>query len=182
MKRFFGPAATIAAAAALVALFVFGLTRQGDNRSLDNAVAAGQRPVAPDASLQALGASGSKRSLASYRGHVVVLNFWASWCVPCAAEASLLERTQGQLAATGGTVLGVAFEDATPDSLQFERAHKITYPSLRDSSGTLAQKYGTKALPETFVLDPHGRVVAISRGQITQQAFLDRAIAQAKQQ
>lgn len=179
MKRFLGPAATIVAAAALVALFVFGLAKQGDNRSLDEAVAAGRRPVAPDTRLPMLG-SGAARSLAAYRGHVVVLNFWASWCVPCAAEALLLEHAQRQLAASGGTVLGVAFEDATPDSLKFVRDHGITYPSVRDPSGALAQKYGTKALPETFVVDPRGRVVAISRGEITQQAFLDRAITRAE--
>jgi len=116
------------------------------------------------------------------RGHVVVVNFWASWCVPCAAEAPLLEHTQQLLAPSGGTVLGIAFEDATPDSLRFERVHKITYPSLRDPAGALAHRYGTNALPETFVLDAQGRVVAVSRGEINKQAFLDQAIARAGRQ
>ncbi|GAC1438322.1 MAG: TlpA disulfide reductase family protein [Solirubrobacteraceae bacterium] len=181
VKRILGPAASIAVAAALLALFVFGLAKQSDNRSLDQAVISGKRPPAPNGSLPLLDAAGS-RSLAAYRGRVVVLNFWASWCGPCADEAALLQHTQQQLQQRGsGTVLGVAYEDNTPDSLNFERRHAITYPSLRDASGTLAQKYGTKALPETFVLDRLGRVVAISRGQITQQAFLDKAIARAQQ-
>ncbi len=169
-----------AVAAAVIALLVFGLGTQGASRSLDNAVDRGQRPAAPDRTLPILGAAGA-RSLASYRGRVVVVNFWASWCDPCAAEAPLLEQTQRQLAASGaGTVLGVAYKDLTPDSLSFVRTQKLTYPSLRDSAGRLASAYGTDALPETFVLDRKSRVVAISRGQITKPAFLARAITEAE--
>ncbi|MEA2298897.1 MAG: cytochrome c biosis protein CcmG, thiol:disulfide interchange protein DsbE [Solirubrobacteraceae bacterium] len=179
MKRILGPALAAAVAAAAVALLVFGLGTQGASRTLDNAVDQGRLPVAPDRTLPVLGAPGS-RSLASYRGQVVVLNFWASWCDPCAAEAPLLEAAQRQLVASrGGTVLGVAYKDLTPDSLGFVRTHRLTYPSLRDSDGKLAGAYGTDALPETFVLDRQSRVVAISRGQISRPAFLAAAIAKA---
>ncbi len=180
MKRFLGPGLAAAVAAAAVALLVFGLGAQGASRALDNAVDRGGRPAAPDRTLPILGAAGSQ-SLASYRGRIVVLNFWASWCDPCVAEAPLLERVQRQLATTGtGTVLGVAYKNLTPDALGFVRAQHLTYPSLRDSQGILAGAYGTDALPETFVLDRHSRVVAISRGQITQQSFLTQAIAKAQ--
>jgi cytochrome c biogenesis protein CcmG/thiol:disulfide interchange protein DsbE len=180
VKRFLGPALAAAVAAAAVALLVFGLGAQGASRSLDNAVDQGRRPPAPDRTLPVLGAAGS-RALASYRGRVVVLNFWASWCDPCVAEAPLLEQVQRQLAATGaGTVLGVAYKDLTPDALGFVRRQRLTYPSLRDSDGRLASAYGTDALPETFVLDRQSRVVAISRGQITRPAFLAQAIAKAQ--
>jgi cytochrome c biogenesis protein CcmG/thiol:disulfide interchange protein DsbE len=180
VKRFLGPALAAAVAAAAVALLVFGLGTQGASRGLDNAVDQGRRPAAPDRTLPMLGAAGS-RSLASYRGRVVVLNFWASWCDPCIAEAPLLEQAQRQLAATGaGTVLGVAYKDLTPDSLGFVHSQHLTYPSLRDSDGKLASAYGTDALPETFVLDRQSRVVAISRGQITRPAFLAQAIARAQ--
>jgi cytochrome c biogenesis protein CcmG/thiol:disulfide interchange protein DsbE len=180
VKRSLGPALAAAVAAAAVALLVFGLGSQGASRALDNAVDQGQRPLAPDRALPVLGAPGS-RSLASFRGHVVVLNFWASWCDPCAAEAPMLEQAQRQLTASrSGTVLGVAYKDLTPDSLGFVRAQHLTYPSLRDSDGQLASAYGTDALPETFVLDRQSRVVAISRGQITRPTFLAQAIAKAK--
>ncbi len=180
MKRHLGPALAAIVAVAAVALLVFGLGTQGASRALDNAVAAGRRPTAPDRSLPMLGAPGSA-SLKSYRGRVVVLNFWASWCVPCASEAPLLERAQGQLtAAHAGTVLGVTFKDLIPDSMAFVAKEHLTYPSLRDGDGRLASTYGTDALPETFVIDRHSRVVAISRGQILQQAFLTQAIARAQ--
>ncbi|HEX3872664.1 MAG TPA: TlpA disulfide reductase family protein [Solirubrobacteraceae bacterium] len=180
MKRVLGPAITVAVALAAVGLFVFGLHNQGASRALDNAVADGQRPAAPDRTLPMLGAPGS-RSLANYRGKVVVLNFWASWCDPCAAESPLLETAERQLAATGqGTVLGVTYKDFTSDSLAFIRTHGLTYPSLRDSTGALANAFGTEALPETFVLDRDSRVVAISRGQILRQSFLTQAIAKAE--
>jgi cytochrome c biogenesis protein CcmG/thiol:disulfide interchange protein DsbE len=181
VKRVLGPALAIVAALAAVGLFVFGLRDQGASRALDNAVARGQRPLAPDRTLPMLGAPGF-RSLADYRGKVVVLNFWASWCTPCAAESPLLETAQRQLAASGqGTVLGVTYKDITSDSLGFIRTHGLTYPSLRDSAGALANLFGTEALPETFVLDRNSHVVAISRGQITQQAFLTQAVAKAEQ-
>jgi cytochrome c biogenesis protein CcmG, thiol:disulfide interchange protein DsbE len=181
VKRRLGPAVVVVAALAVVGLFIFGLTDQGASRALDNAVASGHRPLAPDRTLPMLGSPGS-RSLADYRGKVVVLNFWASWCAPCAAESPILETAERQLVADGeGTVLGVTYKDFTNDSLAFIRSHGLTYPSLRDSSGALANAFGTEALPETFVLDRDSRVVAISRGEITQQSFLTEAIAKAEQ-
>ncbi|HEY5196682.1 MAG TPA: TlpA disulfide reductase family protein [Solirubrobacteraceae bacterium] len=182
MKRILGPAIVATVALAAVALFIFGLRDQGASRALDNAVANGQRPTAPDRTLPMLDAAGT-RSLADYRGKVVVLNFWASWCAPCAAESTILETAERQLASTGqGTVLGVTYKDFTSDSVDFVHTHRLTYPSLRDSTGALANAFGTDALPETFVLDRDSRVVAISRGQITRQAFLTQAIAKAEQQ
>jgi cytochrome c biogenesis protein CcmG, thiol:disulfide interchange protein DsbE len=180
VKRVLGPAITIAVALAAVGLFVFGLSNQGASRALDNAVADGQRPVAPDRTLPMLGAPGS-RSLADYRGKVVVLNFWASWCAPCAAESAILETAERQLAASGqGTVLGVTYKDFASDSLAFIHTHGLTYPSLRDGTGGLANAFGTEALPETFVIDRDSHIVAISRGQITRQSFLTQAIAKAE--
>lgn len=180
MKRSFGPAIAVAVALSAVALFIFGLHNQGASRALDNAVAAGRRPLAPDRTLPMLGAPGA-RSLADYRGKVVVLNFWASWCDPCAAESPTLETAERQLAASGqGTVLGVSYKDISSDSLGFIHAHGLTYPSLRDGTGALANAFGTEELPETFVLDRDSRVVAISRGQITQPSFLTQAIAKAE--
>ncbi|QEC47890.1 TlpA family protein disulfide reductase [Baekduia soli] len=169
-------------ALALVGLLVYGVVRGGEHSTLDDAVKSGKRPSAPGLTLQRplLDGSGS-RSLADYKGQVVVLNFWASWCGPCAAEAPVLERTQKQLVADHvGTVLGATYNDAIADSERFYRSHKVTYPSVRDVGTDLAQKYGTRALPETFVLDRAGKIVAISRGQINQK-FLDAAIARARQ-
>ena len=104
-----------------------------------------------------------------------MLNFWASWCGPCEAEAPVLERAQQRLAGSGGTVLGVTYKDDADASRDFVRKYKLTYPSLRDDRLDLAPKYGTTKLPETFVLDKAGHVVAMSRGEVSQD-FLTRAI------
>lgn len=167
------------AGACLIGLLVYGVTTQGASRTLDEAVAKGQHPPAPQAArtLPVLSGTttGAGDSLAAYRGKVVVLNFWASWCVPCQTEAPLLERAQSRLQQHNGTVLGVTYLDASSDSKGFVREHRITYPNLRDTTGEFAHAYGTDQLPESFVIDRDGGVVAVSRGEIDQ-AFLNDAI------
>jgi cytochrome c biogenesis protein CcmG/thiol:disulfide interchange protein DsbE len=172
---------TIAAvlAVALIALLGYGVLAKGEDTSLDEAVANGRRPVAPTRELPMLGASG-QRSPADYRGKVVVLNFWANWCVPCQDEAPVLKRAQARLEKLdAGTVLGVTYREASPNSLKFVRDHQIPYPSVRDVEGQLAEDYGTHKLPETFVIDREGRIAAIARGQVsdaTMTQMLDRVL------
>lgn len=150
----------------LVGLLVFGVLQTGDDSSIDQALARGEHPVAHDAALPPLG-GGAGRTLADYRGDgYVIVNFFASWCEPCSEEAPLLNRLQRRL--TGrGTLVGVAWNDATEDSRRFVRTHDIGYPVLRDVDGAFAKAYGVKGMPETFVIDPHGRIVALQRSQLT---------------
>ena len=179
MKRSAVPIAVAVLAAALVGLLVYGVLARRDDTSLDAAVKKGQRPTAHGAGVTLPTLDGKARgSLAQLRGKVVVLNFWASWCGPCANEAPVLERAQQRLAGSG-TVLGVTYKDDAESSRDFVRKHRLTYPSLRDDRLALAPKYGTTALPETFVLDKAGHVVAMSRGEVSQ-AFLTRAIDRAQ--
>jgi cytochrome c biogenesis protein CcmG/thiol:disulfide interchange protein DsbE len=173
--------ATLAAlcGAGLIGLLVYGVTALSPSRTLDQALASGERPLAPDARVALPVLGGGLQTLGAHRGEVVVLNFWASWCPPCEEEAPLLERAQPTLSRSRATVLGVTYKDTTTDSQAFVRRYHLSYPVLRDSTGAFAHAYGTDKLPETFLIDRGGRVVAISRGEVDS-AFVDRAIALAR--
>ncbi len=153
---------------ALLALLVFGVARNTANTSLDAQLAKGILPMAPAShlTLPILGGTGTE-DLADLRGKVVVVNIFASWCDPCAAEAPVLEQTQKQIAGRGGTIVGVTYLDAAPDSEQFVKAHGITYPVLRDVGTTFTQAWGTTGVPETYVINRQGRVAAIRRYEVS---------------
>ena len=169
------PTMVLVVSVLLVALLTYGVLAQRDDISLDKAMARGERPVAPGAGIQrpVLGGRGT-RSLADYRGRVVVLNFWASWCDPCRQEAPVLEEASKALGSRG-VVLGATYQDTARDSLRFKREEHLTYLSVRDVGRTLSEKYGTRALPETFVVDRTGRIVAMRRGALDR-SWLDRAL------
>jgi cytochrome c biogenesis protein CcmG, thiol:disulfide interchange protein DsbE len=164
------------AGAALIALLIYGLSAHSSNRTLDELVAKGEQPAVPQATrrlpiLQGHGAY----SVSAYRGKVVLMNIWASWCIPCQQEAPELQRTQRTLASYNATVLGVTYEDAAPDSIKFIHSNHLSYPDLRDDDGEFARAFGTDEVPESFLINRSGRIVAIERNEL-RSAFLTKAI------
>jgi cytochrome c biogenesis protein CcmG/thiol:disulfide interchange protein DsbE len=155
----------VAMAAALVGLLAYGLASQGTDTSIDQAISEGKRIEAPNADLARLGTSGSA-SLTDYRGKVVVLNFWASWCKPCRDELPLLERTHKSIAGKNAVVLGVNYKDISSDALGYVRKYGLTFESLRDPDGRFAERYGSRAFPETFIIDRTGKVADRRRGPV----------------
>jgi len=98
-----------------------------------------------------------KLELASLRGKVVVLNFWASWCVPCKQEAPALEKIWREYKSKGVVVLGVDSEDYSGDARSFMRKYRITYPVVREPGNDLWGPYGVSGVPETRVIDRQGK-------------------------
>jgi cytochrome c biogenesis protein CcmG/thiol:disulfide interchange protein DsbE len=145
----------------------------GESTTLDDAVKSGERPAASTRALPLL--DGGEASLEDYKGKPVIVNFWASWCGPCKDEAPLLERAHARLEKAGGTVLGVTVSDASDDSRAFMRKYSLSFPSLRDVEGELGEDFDTSGVPESFAIDADGRIVAISRGQVSQE-FVDTAL------
>jgi cytochrome c biogenesis protein CcmG, thiol:disulfide interchange protein DsbE len=177
MRRALSPApiAIVCVLLALIALLAYGLAQNEPDRGVDEALARGERSPAPAFELPKLGGGGSE-SLADYRGRVVVLNFWASWCKPCRDESPLLERWHRRIRGRGATVLGVDILDVTGRAQDFIHEYGLSYPMLKDKDGVGLDKFGVVAYPETFVIDRQGRIAAVARGPVDD-AFMRRNVA-----
>jgi cytochrome c biogenesis protein CcmG, thiol:disulfide interchange protein DsbE len=159
------PIAVLCAVVALVALLAYGLASNEPDRKVEDALAAGERQPAPELRLPNLDGEGSG-SLADYKGQVVVLNFWASWCEPCRAESPLLQRWHRRLEKSDSVVLGIDVQDVDQDALDFVDEYGLTYPMLRDGPGDTRDDFGILGLPETFVIDRRGRITQVARGPV----------------
>ena len=143
----------------LLVLFTWRLVTQERGRGLAHAVAAGRAPAAPDFSLPRLNGNGKLR-LSDLRGHVVLLNFWASWCIPCRTEAPRLAAAWRRWHGRGVVFVGVDAQDFRSDGRAFLREHGLAYPNVRDGSGGTLDRYGTSGFPETWFVSRSGRLVA----------------------
>jgi len=132
------------------------------------------RRPAPDFSLY--DSHGTKRKLSEFRGQVVLLNFWATWCAPCRVEIPWLKELQDRWADEGFTVLGVAMDQSGWRSVKpFLAQCKVNYPVLLGDAKTARLYRVRRALPKTFFLDRKGRIVA-EHNAILSPASLDRIV------
>ncbi len=131
--------------------------------------ATGHRPLAPEFTATTL--TGSKLSFSSYRGKVVVLNFWGSWCVPCREEASTLSMVAAQYQPAGVSFLGVDVRDTTARAEAFAHSFHITYPSVSDTSSVITLDFTAvvpiAGTPTTLVIDRTGHIAGAVFGATT---------------
>ncbi|MBX3015710.1 MAG: TlpA family protein disulfide reductase [Caldilineaceae bacterium] len=120
---------------------------------------------------------GETISLADLRGKGVVLNFWASWCDPCRAEAPLLEAAWQREKANGIVFIGLDYLDQEPAAKAFLAEYGVTYPNGPDLQSEAARRYGIKGVPETFFIDPAGKIVHTVFGPILDETQFEQTLA-----
>jgi len=178
---------TVVSVAAVVAALLAGALAvtltQGDDKAsgvtyidgnqAQQVFAVGHRALAPKFTARSL--TGTPIQLASYRGKVVVLNFWGSWCDPCRAEAPTLAALSEQYRSRGVSFLGDDVGDTPVNALAFTRKVGISYPSVNDSNYAVVQDFGKVApvnyTPTTLVIDRTGHIAGLVIGKVSYQAM-----------
>jgi len=177
-------------ALAFVALLVYGLTTSAPDSTIDDALSQGRAVAAPGFELAPLtapdGPAAWRRAardgtvaLDELRGTPLVVNFWASWCDPCRAEADVLERSWRQARSDGVLFLGIDTQDAREDARDFISQLGLSFPHVRAPGRETGREWGVVALPETFFVDARGRVVGHVIGTVDEDD-LDEGIAAAR--
>jgi len=140
-------------------------------------------PLAPAVNGTTLG--GASLSLSRFRGHVLVMNFWGSWCTPCRAEAPTLASLARRFSPVGVQFLGVDIRDTPASARAFQRNFAITYPSLNDPGDQVALAFRSTVppagIPTTLVISRSGRIAARVIGQVSYpglRGLISRALAQ----
>ena len=151
----------------ILGLLAFGFTR--DARYISSPLLA--KPAAP---FTVTLFDGRKITLDDLRGKAVFLNFWASWCPPCRTEARDLEAAWQKVKDKNMVFIGVALQDLDNNSLEFLKEFEVTYPNGKDETGKIAVDYGTWGIPESFFIDPQGRITYKHVGAIRASLVLSK--------
>ena len=137
----------LAVAVAILAIFAMPSYRQGE-----------ASPAGKSAEDFAMQLEGKPAHLSDLRGKVVVLNFWAAYCLPCVEEAPSLNQLQRRIAGRGGVVLGVSIDEDPVAYEKFLKDQDVPFPTWRDASKQVMFGYGTSLIPETYIIDRHGKI------------------------
>jgi cytochrome c biogenesis protein CcmG, thiol:disulfide interchange protein DsbE len=156
------------AVCAVIGLLGFGLLSKGEAT-----IAVGE--AVPDRELPVLGGPG-EGSIADYRGRWVLVNLWASWCVPCRQEAPVLDEFVRRYRGRNVTVLGIDVQDNSDDALAFLREFDVRYPQLRSIGDERSEAFGSTGVPENFLVDPRGRLALIWRGPVDREFLADNVV------
>lgn len=180
--------ASLIALLGLLALLVWRTVQSREGANLVSAIRAGEKPAAPGFELPVIwprsetwpsaaeaALADGRVSLAELRGFPVVVNFWASWCIPCKREAS---RLSASAQAHRGRVafLGVDVQDFESDARRFLKRYRTNYVSVREGGSATYDRYGLTGIPETYYIDARGRIVAHSVGEVSRDQ-LERGVA-----
>ena len=148
--------AAVAVVLALLGLLVWDVAHQ-QNKGIAAKVDRGETVAAPGLRLPRIG-GGPTFDLAAYRGKVVVVNFWASWCVECKLEAKTLRdaatRWRGQ-----AVVIGIDTKDLSFAAKRYMARYDVNYGIVRDVDGSESDRWGVTGYPETFFVDRNGKVI-----------------------
>lgn len=159
VSRFTGRAAMLAAVFFFAAWPLETLTASAPNyKTVPKLQEIKDRPPAPGFILPAPG--GRKISLSDYRGKVVLLNFWATWCPDCRTEMPSMDRLYREFKGQGFEIVAVNVKDKREDALAFIKKNKISYPVMMDPEGDVGLLYGAFAMPTTYLIDRNGVVLA----------------------
>ena len=156
------------AVAAVIGLLGFGLLSKGEAQ-----ISVGD-PV-PDRELPALRGGGSGE-ISDYRGDWVLVNLWASWCLPCREEAPALERFWRSHRDGKVTVLGINVQDNSEDAIAFAGQYRLTYPQLRSVGDERSSAFGSTGVPENFLVDPRGRLALNRRGPVDESFLREEVV------
>ena len=154
-----GQGVAIAGVVALLGLLVWKVAF-ADEGGAASALADGKTVIAPAFALERLDVEGGTLSLDDLRGKPLVVNFWASWCVPCKDEVPVLQETYERYRDQGLVVLGIDAQDFRADARRFMKRFGLTYPVVYDGKGSTLGRWGVTGFPETFFVDRSGRLVA----------------------